>query len=442
MSGKQNGKGFVKHVRTIAIVIAVALAGYTGYVHRGAIRLGMIEFLHNPPGCWAIARDLGHEVPLTPEQQEAVDNLQSLVYLSGYHEAPYQQGVVYCDTERAFPGYNILFSGHAPGITMIDIEGNTVHEWYNPEITLYGLWPEAQDKNVSLDFWRRAHLFENGDLVVLIDGGGIVKVDKDSNLLWMSDYIGAHHDVYVSDKTGMIYALARNIHINPDFNPDELVVEDYISVLDSLGNETETISILDALRNSQYRPVLGRMPPAGDIIHANTIELIEEGSLPEGYTGPLRENSLLLSFLAVDLVCALDLQDKTIYWAETNLFFHQHQPTLLKNGNILVLDNQGYGENSTALEFSPETGQTVWYYRGSKDNPFYTRGAGSCQRLPNGNTLIIESVSGRAFEVTPEKDIVWEYYNPFRAGENHELIATLFDVERIPEDFPMNWLDQ
>jgi hypothetical protein len=32
--------------------------------------------------------------------------------------------------------------------------------------------------------------------------------------------------------------------------------------------------------------------------------------------------------------------------------------------------------------------------------------------LPNGNTLITNSGSGRAFEVTAEGKIVWEFANP------------------------------
>jgi hypothetical protein len=61
--------------------------------------------------------------------------------------------------------------------------------------------------------------------------------------------------------------------------------------------------------------------------------------------------------------------------------------------------------------------------------------------LPNGNTLITEPDPSRAFEVTPEKDIVWEYVNPHRAGENNELIATLFDVVRFERDFAASWLE-
>jgi hypothetical protein len=52
--------------------------------------------------------------------------------------------------------------------------------------------------------------------------------------------------------------------------------------------------------------------------------------------------------------------------------------------------------------------------------------------LPNGNTLITESDRGRAFEITRSGRVVWEYYNPARAGERKELIATLFEVVRIP----------
>ncbi|HSN89535.1 MAG TPA: hypothetical protein VL025_22425, partial [Thermoanaerobaculia bacterium] len=56
--------------------------------------------------------------------------------------------------------------------------------------------------------------------------------------------------------------------------------------------------------------------------------------------------------------------------------------------------------------------------------------------LPNGNTLLTESENGRAIEVTPEGRIVWELYNPHRAGESNELVAVLFEVVRLPPDFP------
>ena len=95
---------------------------------------------------------------------------------------------------------------------------------------------------------------------------------------------------------------------------------------------------------------------------------------------------------------------------------------------------------SKVIEIDPFTQETVWAYRGTPENGFFTATCGSNQRLPNGNTLITESDAGRAFEVTPDNQIVWEYYNPGRAGEHNELIGTLFEVVRLPPDFPTDWL--
>lgn len=457
MSNSSTGRRRQFIVLLVCALVMVIAGGLLGYRYRGAIRLKMLDILHSfddepalpdslawmddmPPGCWWLARDISDESPLTPEQQEQVDRIQSLGYLSGYEDAPYAKGVTVYE-ESACPGYNIIISGHGPGVTMIDMEGNQVHDWYTPEVSLYGIWPDAQDKTIPVDFWRRTHLEEDGDLIVMVECGGVVKVDRNSNLLWASEFNGAHHDICVSDITGDIYVISRNIHINPEFSSTELLIEDYICVLDSMGNEIETFSILDTFKNSPYAPILRRMPPAGDVLHTNTIELIEEGDLPEGYQGPLRENSLILSMRTIDLVCVIDLDTRTVYWAESDLWRMQHHPTLLENGNMLVYDNQGHSNASTVLEFSPETREIVWKYRGSDEAPFYSLGSGSCQRLPNGNTLITESMSGRAFEVTPDGEIVWEFYNPHRAGESNELIATLFEVVRVPADFPMEWLE-
>lgn len=110
-------------------------------------------------------------------------------------------------------------------------------------------------------------------------------------------------------------------------------------------------------------------------------------------------------------------------------------------GNILVFDNggwSGYGnpsnisrdgtkinimDRSRVIEFNPVTKKVVWELRGSdmmgyggpgiNDYRFYSPLTSDCCRLPNGNTFITEGVGGRLFEVTPEKEVVWEFISPF-----------------------------
>jgi hypothetical protein len=105
-------------------------------------------------------------------------------------------------------------------------------------------------------------------------------------------------------------------------------------------------------------------------------------------------------------------------------------------GNILVFDNgghAGYGaanpdaplgvhnahrHYSRVLEFNPNTLDVVWEYNagggylGGKDFTFLSPYCSGAQRLSNGNTLIDEAGTGRVFEVTQQKEIVWEYVRP------------------------------
>ena len=56
------------------------------------------------------------------------------------------------------------------------------------------------------------------------------------------------------------------------------------------------------------------------------------------------------------------------------------------------------------------------------------------QRLPNGNTLITEGADGRIFELTAEKEIVWEYVNPFFGTENGRT-NRIYRAHRVPYDW-------
>ena len=67
----------------------------------------------------------------------------------------------------------------------------------------------------------------------------------------------------------------------------------------------------------------------------------------------------------------------------------------------------------------PENGafgptEPAWSYTAPDTYSFYSAFISGAQRLDNGNTLITQGMSGRFFEVTPEKEIVWEYWQPYK----------------------------
>jgi len=63
--------------------------------------------------------------------------------------------------------------------------------------------------------------------------------------------------------------------------------------------------------------------------------------------------------------------------------------------------------------FGPDS--ALWTYIAPKKADFFSWYISGAQRLPNGNTLINSGAQGIVFEVTPEKEIVWKFVNPFKS---------------------------
>jgi len=376
---------------------------------------------------------------LTVTQRENLSKLMALGYLPGSHPAPKDTGVLIYRKELAYKGLNFLTSGHGPEALLLSMEGEVLHRWRKD---LLSIWPDYEQKIRAQfsEFWRRAYLYENGNVLAIFENIGLIKVDKDSNLLWR--YAGwCHHDMSVMDD-GRIFVLEREHRLIPRIRKDKPVVEDFVTLLDSKGKLMKRISVLEAFEKSRYAPLLQKIPlqKKSDLFHTNALEILD-GSL-ESHLPAFKEGNALISIHSLDTVAVLDMEKEVIIWALSSMWDRQHEPRILDNGNLLVFNNAAGEGISEAVECNPATQEIVWSFKGSADYAFFTKACGAAQRLPNGNTLISESDNGRAFEVTPGKAVVWEYISPWRAGENNELIATLFEMTRLPPDFPLDWLPE
>ena len=391
------------------------------------------------------------------DEKTKLSKLYTLPYLRGHYIPPRELGITHFNTQKAYAGLNLYTSAHAPRAFLMAMNGTELHRW---SLDFREVFPELEGVNVWYrqehwtQFWRRVHLFRNGDLLAIFEGFGMIKIDKDSSLIWATkgDF---HHDFEVrGDK---IYVLDRRLVTLNRINRKDPVLEDFITLLSAEGEILEKFSILELFENSEFAYLMEGMPPAGDIFHTNTIEIFD-GQLANR-SSLFKEGNVLISSRMLDTVAIADLEEKKIVWAKkSGLWKTQHQPTLLANGNILLFNNlyinkradsaeyerlkstngyrlladNAYKDNaSSVLEFDPLSMEIIWEYKGDEENSFYSLASGSNQRLPNGNTLITESDRGRVFEVSPEGEIVWEFINTFRTGENKELIATIPELIRF-----------
>ena len=389
-----------------------------------------------PPGKWKPYRGATADRVLSPDDQERMEELLALGYLAGSVRAPDRKGVTIHARDAVYPGFNFVVSGHGPEAFLIDMDGNVLHRWRRE---FRDVWPDHGERNWYRGdlYWRRAHLFPNGDVLAIFDDLGLIKIDRNSSLVWA--YSGkAHHDLFVADD-GSIYVLTHEWAMIPRVSPTDRVLEDFITVLDSQGKEIRRVSLFNSVADSAYAFWLEKVRRKGDIFHTNTIEVLD-GQL-EHLSEKFKAGNVLVSIHGLHAIGVVDLDAEKLVWGMTGSWKFQHQPTFLANGNLLLFDNLGTPGRSRVLEIDPSTGETVWVYQAERPDEFFSFSCGSAQRLPNGNTLITESDNGRAIEVTPDKKIVWEYVNPHRAGENNELIATLFEVIRIPPHFPLDWTE-
>jgi hypothetical protein len=363
---------------------------------------------------------------------ERAADVRAVPYLQGYRPARDRPQVVAHDPRAVSPGLNLYVSGHAAEAVLMDGAGKTLHRWRYP---LRRLWPDlaADPDTAKVEYWRRAYLYPNGDLLAIYEGQGIVKLDAGSHVLWAYRG-GVHHDLFVT-ADGNVWVLDRAGKVIPRINPREGVLEDMVTVLDPQGRPLRHLSLLRCFERSSWASLLRRMEREGDIFHTNTLEVLD-GRFA-GRDPAFRRGNLLISVLKLDALAIVDPDQGKVVWARTGIWRRQHQPTFLDNGDLLLFDNLGAGrDRSRVLEIDPVTGAVRWQFGGTPGIDLFSKTLGSCQRLPNGNTLITESENGRALEVSAAGKVVWELNNPHRAGAHGELVAVLFEVIRLPPDFP------
>lgn len=346
-------------------------------------------------------------------------------------------------TPEAFDGYTLVTLGNGMPAKLIDMEGKVLHEWRRPFSKIMPNPPHREsplrDKSIG---WRYAHFSPNGDIIVSIksvgqtpDGCAMVKLDKDSKVVWaVADNF--HHHFSVAED-GRIYGLThvwRNTKERPvdgaPFLP-ELVLEDFVVVLSPEGKELSRVSLLDAMAAPGYREMYSSAvvrhydAKNWDRLHPNDVEVVTPAFAARHPFA--KAGQALVSVRELDALVLVDIESRAVTWAMRGAWQRQHDPDLLPNGNLLLYDNRGLEHKrgySRILELDPATGRVVWSHTGSSKDSFAAPRWGGQQRLPNGNTLILTTSPGHVFEVTAAGSIAWSYRD-----------VPIYSALRVPKDW-------
>jgi len=348
----------------------------------------------------ATCRPSSDSEPSAPEPDLAV--FEALPYISWTEgdTDPEQRGVTLWDRERAWEGIN-LYTNDVNEAYLMDMAGRRLHTWTLPK---------------KYRHCEHFELLPQGEVVVVCVRQGLVKLDRDSNVLWVSK-MPLHHDVEVLDDDSFLVPR----RIGAQVYQGRRVLFDGVAHLSAEGQMLDVWSTWEQLAELQARhePSSLDSPPEDqgsrktfDYYHLNTVEVLPE--TPLGRKDPrFQAGNLLICLRNANVILILDRDTRGVTWSwgpgELSL---PHMPTMLANGKILVFDNGFASRSSRVLELDPVSLEIVWRYEGDPPESFFTRYRGSNQRLPNGNTLICDADNGHVIEVTSAGEVVWEFWNP------------------------------
>lgn len=399
---------------------------------------------------------------------------------------------------QAYDGFTLFSPNNSRNTYLINMSNQVVHSWSHTKTGGYSCYL-LEDGTLL-----RSAASSNSQL----NGGGaagvVQKIDWDGNIVWEYTYSSStyrsHHDIEPMPN-GNVFLIAWEVKtaaqaVQTGLDHSAVIWPDHIIEVEPVGTNSGNIvwqwhawdhlvQDYDAAK-SNYGAVANHpelldinmgSSVAGDWMHINGIS----------YNSEL--DQIVISSHFLDEIYVIDHSTTTAEAASHSggrsgkggdILYRWGNPTNYDapgmqvfnvvhssvwipggnpgSGNILAFNNREGESTSIVVEIVPPLDASgnytisagsafgpsspTWSYTA---NGFYSNHLGGCQRLPNGNTLIVESTSGYMFEVNVSGNVVWSYN---RGGEiaralrySTEYIDDITDVEEseeLPSEFKLS----
>lgn len=361
-------------------------------------------------------------------------------------KAPPTETVTKKNMELMAPGLTktVTVKGdHTLGVDVVDADGSAVQSW---SIQWWQVWPEQPDylewveipKNRPGTHIHGAEILDNGDLVFNFEHLSLVRMNPCGEVVWRLPY-RTHHSIFVAED-GTLWVSAQRNHTTgleelPLYGPN--FIEPVILQVSQDGEILQEKSVFDLLRDNDRVGALyhssqdnGYPETQGDTLHLNDVEVFGESISP----GVFVPGDIMISLRNINTVMVFD-RKWNLKYSVTDEFVRQHDPDFIDGNLISIFDNHnttrresGSTPFSRILIKDASNGQTTVAFEGTEEKPFFTGIMGKHQWLDNGNLLLSESRYGRALEISPAGEQVWELYNVVEPG----WLGIMEEVERLP----------
>ena len=340
-----------------------------------------------------------------------------LIFVDENHRAGYRVIVGALDLPDAFWG-----------ALLISPDGEIIHSWNLSTAHLNAKASTEQLKNLY-----GVHVSPDGSIIYTMQerGGGLVKVDACSNILWSLE--GDFHHVVSPDENGYFWTFTG---LQGAFD------QNMVRVSIATGEIEETIDMADVRKANPNIHIWDLYPFSlnrkkslmirGEMAHGNDIEPLPT-SLAQ-YFPQFEPGDLLISYATTNLIFVLDPNTLKVKWWLVGVSDLQHDPDWEAPGVISILSNNPRvaKPHSDIVTIDPNSMEFEVSLEGASVD-FMTIINGRHQLTEFETQFVTSSQQGWAFEVDSEGVIVFSFLNNVDSQADKAL--HLSESLRYKEDY-------
>lgn len=276
-------------------------------------------------------------------------------------------GLVVTASPGATPGYHLRVAALSTEVVLTDTAGVVRHRW-TAERDSFGA---PSGPNPLFGVFREAHLREDGGLYVLVEGVGVVALDRGGAFEWSARSKAHDHLAVLPD--GHLLVLEAEVQPIPEMSRLRVYAIDSLVEVDPAseppGKSVRRVDLLKVYRQSEV--AWQRDPEVNVLFGAAWFELAPDGTCHVA----LRERGT---------VAVLDLAQRRLVREDTGPWAHVGPLRFGPEGARFVVD---HGPGAPMVVWGP--GDAAAY---TVDTPYEPSAPGWLQLLPSGHALVSPGV--------------------------------------------------
>ena len=417
---------FLENLMFKKISLWMFLLSFIAFILISLILIWSMYYIYNAPYPHGIKTRFGNKVntvaKLTDDGLRLIDSFTTTIEPRKIEFKKFQ-GINYYDKnfeDKGFILYSSIDKDINPITVLFDIEKREkVFIWKWPIQDIFD--NSTIGKKITKCCFRAQHpiIMKNGDLISNSSQGPLVRINKNSELVWLVDR-QTHHSISLDHKGNVVVPVVSQSPPDKNINPTR--EDGYIVVDPNTGEVIFEENLRDILEiNSYFGLLYGIGIPEQDLIHLNDVEIILKND------AFVKKGDLVFSLRNLSTVFLYRPSSKKIIWLKNGPWLKQHDVDYIGDGNFTIFDNGVIDDayfseikenqpahryiknNNSIMNYNMKNDTITKIFLLTEKNSIFTPTQGLHRILRNKDVFVEESDMAILHRVSKDQKLVWSY---------------------------------